>query len=489
MSLNDLSTIPESITQVLLEFIQAITPILELGEVEQWDGRSLLKKEQEIRELCLILAGKCIGILLKKLASSEEIQAHALKETQGWWRKKTGKNGLKKRTILTVGNVKITLKLPYVVERKSPEEKASKKRRQGFCPFLRWLGIERRVTPLVGSTIAEYGVMRHSFESAQLTLKDWGINLSIKRIQSITYGFCQAALSIRNSKIFHLRQGDLECNSVLKGCRVVISVDGGRSRLIEYTNPKRNKKTNRRRYKGEWKEPKLLTIYAVDEKGTKLKKGEIPITNDGTFGNSKELLEILEMYLLELGINQAREVLFIADGQDWMWNDIPPLLQKLGCDPNTTYYLQDFYHVTEHLSSFADTVFSQESAKKSWFKKACSQLKKGNSSELIEEMKKLSHPENCDEKDLNKDLKHLLKIQNNDRVNYPLILQKKLPIGSGAIESLIRQAVNLRLKGNGKFWIYRHAEAILHTRCQWLAGNWDSLVDAILTQRIYPNTS
>ncbi len=487
--MNVQSIIPSSITEDCQEFKKALTPLLELGEVEEWDGRILLEREKKIRELALILAGKCIAKLLEKLSKCREAQEKALKETRGWWRKTTAKKGSKTWTILTVGNVKMTLNLPYVVERKPSKKHKKKTRNQGFCPFLRWLGLEKRVTPLLWSTIAEYGTMRSSFESAQLTLKDWGIELSIKRIQSLTYSFCQEALSIRKSKMFHLEQGDLETKSILKGYRVVISVDGGRSRLIDYTGKKRNKKTNRRRYKGEWKEPKLLTIYAVDEQGKKIKAGEVPITNDGTFGNSQELLKLLEMYLVELGINQAREVLFIADGQDWMWNDIPPLLEKLGCDSNTTYYLQDFYHVTEHLSSFAETAFTQEAEKKTWFKQACSQLKKGKSAQLIAEMKKLIHQEKSDDKDLNKDIKHLIKIQKKDRINYPLILQKKLPIGSGAIESLIRQAVNLRLKGNGKFWIPRHAEAILHTRCQWLAGNWTSLVDTILTHRIYPNTS
>ena len=90
--------------------------------------------------------------------------------------------------------------------------------------------------------------------------------------------------------------------------------------------------------------------YAVNEKGKKIKTGEVPITNDGTFGKSKELLTILEMYLVHLGISQAQCVLFIADGAEWMWKDIPPLLKRLGCEPKTTYFLQDFYHVTEHLS-------------------------------------------------------------------------------------------------------------------------------------------
>ena len=65
----------------------------------------------------------------------------------------------------------------------------------------------------------------------------------------------------------------------------------------------------------------------------------------------------------------------------------------------------------------------------------------------------------------------------------------KLPIGSGAVESLIRQAVNLRLKGNGKFWLKENAEIILHSRCQWLSDSWNDFTNSILTLRIYPAIS
>jgi hypothetical protein len=62
----------------------------------------------------------------------------------------------------------------------------------------------------------------------------------------------------------------------------------------------------------------------------------------------------------------------------------------------------------------------------------------------------------------------------------------KLPIGSGAIESLIRQVVNMRLKGNGKFWLPENAELILHGRCQWAAGQWKQFSQRILTSGITP---
>ena len=94
--------------------LRLIAAQLEVGKVEQWDGRTLLKREKKIREAALILGGKCIAILLKKLSNCQEAQSRAVNQTQGWWRKKTGKNGAKTWTILTIGNVIVNLKLPYV---------------------------------------------------------------------------------------------------------------------------------------------------------------------------------------------------------------------------------------------------------------------------------------------------------------------------------------------------------------------------------------
>ena len=52
--------------------------------------------------------------------------------------------------------------------------------------------------------------------------------------------------------------------------------------------------------------------------------------------------------------------------------------------------------------------------------------------------------------------------------------------------SLIRQVVNLRLKGAGKFWLAQHAEILLHGRCQWAAGQWNQFCQRILTAGLVP---
>ncbi len=108
-------------------------------------------------------------------------------------------------------------------------------------------------------------------------------------------------------------------------------MDGGRTRIRYAKKGKRRPKTNRHGYVGEWQEPKLLTIYVVDEQGKRLNTAELSVTNDGTFSDVEPFMELLEMHLVRLGINHAKQVLLVADGAEWIWLRIPPLLQHLGC--------------------------------------------------------------------------------------------------------------------------------------------------------------
>jgi hypothetical protein len=59
--------------------------------------------------------------------------------------------------------------------------------------------------------------------------------------------------------------------------------------------------------------------------------------------------------------------------------------------------------------------------------------------------------------------------------------QRGLPLGSGAIESSIRRVINLRLKGNGKFWLEAHAEEMLQPRALVIIGRWDEQVQRMRT--------
>ena len=52
------------------EFKDNVTKILELADVENWDGVNIKEKEEKIRNIALILAGQCIAILLYNLSQN-----------------------------------------------------------------------------------------------------------------------------------------------------------------------------------------------------------------------------------------------------------------------------------------------------------------------------------------------------------------------------------------------------------------------------------
>ena len=60
-------------------------------------------------------------------------------------------------------------------------------------------------------------------------------------------------------------------------------------------------------------------------------------------------------------------------------------------------------------------------------------------------------------------------------MRYKEIKDKKLPIGSGGVESGIRRVINLRLKGPGIFWHEDVVDAMLLLRSYYKAGRWNTL--------------
>ena len=186
------NTIPATLdlTQFLKSFERDIAPEMSLLGVSQWDGRTICEREQKIRQAGLILAGQCIALLLHKLSESKQAQITAAKQTQGWRHPKSKGNGRVERQVLCLGNVVVSLRLPYVVERsKRSPEKRRKMRGQGFCPFLRWLCMEEGITPLVWSTVAEAGTVSGSFAIAHSWLKAWGITISQRRAPALDLQF------------------------------------------------------------------------------------------------------------------------------------------------------------------------------------------------------------------------------------------------------------------------------------------------------------
>ena len=226
----------------------------------------------------------------------------------------------------------------------------------------------------------------------------------------------------------------------------------------------------RTRYKGAWREPKLLIVYVVDAEG-KLARSFAPVL-DGLVRGPDAFFRLLRGYLQGLGIDQADRVLFVADGTHWIWNRVPGLVQALGLNPARVHQLIDFYHAVEHLGKVA-ALRKSWSAKerKAWLRKHRGWLLKGQVEAVVEAVQAICRGRRS--KAITTERNYFMR--NRDRMDYPRLKALGMPIGSGAVESAIRRVVNLRLKGPCIFWYKEHAEKMLMLRAYYKAGRWNLL--------------
>jgi hypothetical protein len=153
-----------------------------------------------------------------------------------------------------LGGVEVVLMARYWCRSQARAEKG-----KGSYFGLVLLGVCDRTTPALASEVAQLAAALSSFDDAQARLRQMGVVMSIRRIASVAYHFAQRARSRQELEGMGIKGS-------LAGKRVVISSDGGRLRVRRNKRGKRTKK-GRLRYRTDWREPKLLVIYVVDEKG------------------------------------------------------------------------------------------------------------------------------------------------------------------------------------------------------------------------------
>ncbi len=255
----------------------------------------------------------------------------------------------------------------------------------------------------------------------------------------------------------------------VEGKRCAVSVDGGRIRIRTAKKGKRTAK-NRRRFQADWREPKLLHIWVLDDDGTICRSFAPWI--DGTMKGPDAVFMLLAYYLTAIGITAAKQVLFIADGAPWIWVRVPALVEKLNLNPAKVRQIVDFYHAVEHLNAVADLRKGwNEKRRRQWVSRQTRYLWTGKNEDVVKAVREITRGRNSKLIDREKSY-----FENNlPRMQYARARNCRLPIGSGPMESAIRRVINLRMKGNGIFWLEENAESMIMLRSFYKAGRWDDL--------------
>src|SRR3954447_22586897 len=427
------------------------------------DAQDVRAWERQISELTDRLSGLLLAEAMQRASDHpENIQkARPLAQGAGHTLKDQGRRDVTLRTACGL----IVVRVPYF-SRNCDRVRSGR----GMYPILLLWGMHDRCTAALASEVSKLVAMLGSFEEVERVLADRGRPLDLKTIRSMAYRFAARARATQ-------RAGGLNWGETVMGRRVVLSVDGGRIRI---RTTKRGPKTarGRNRYRTDWREPKLLIIYVVDEKGQKDR--ELLAVIDGTLGGPDAIFKLLEFYLRELKITTADEVLFVADGARWIWNRVGALVRRLGIKPDQVHELVDFYHAVEHLGKLAALQPRWTAAERqAWIGRQRRRLLKGGFAEVHAAIDAVCGPRPG--KALKRERDYFKRNGGKGRMDYARMTALELPIGSGAIESAIRRVVNLRLKGPSVYWHKASAEAVLLLRSYYKAGRWNHLERQALT--------
>jgi hypothetical protein len=317
--------------------------------------------------------------------------------------------------------------------------------------------IKGGASPEYQSRVSQMSVITPSFSIAKDVLNNFKCESHPERNRVLSIGMGKTALENRVDNV-------LQSQETLSGQRVIIGIDGGRSRTREW---KAESKSAYGEFETPWREPKMLVISTIDKEG-KVDKKRLPIY-DTSFGDD-EIFDILRQYLQRLKINEAQSVQIVADGASWIWNRAKPMLLELGVQASKIIETLDYCHAIEHLNQLE--VYLPKAVQIPTMKDLKDWLWEGKIDKMKNRLMEI-FPDWAQNP-----LKPFDYFEKNQhRMNYKQFLEQNLPVGSGIIESGIRRIINLRFKCPSSFWNLENLEPLFFLRAAFLAGRWGILLN------------
>jgi hypothetical protein len=344
----------------------------------------------------------------------------------------------------------------------------------GLYPELAAYRISEGSSPNVQSEVGRrVGLL--PIEQARVELARQGLELDEKAIRRIAGELGAQILASRTRDLMRFRRGELPTGQEYTGKNIAVGIDGGRVRVRTLVKAIRvSGKRKRKKFRIDWREPKVVILFEVDKKG-RMVRGSRPVI-DGTLQGPDALIELVAFHLHRMGAAGAKMVTFVADGAPWIWKRLDWVIAQVKLDPDRVVEVLDWCHAVHHLGVALAALPLTESQRKGLYQRLRGLLKEGQSRDVIAELKVLAVNQPNDSA-MWREIRYLTKHSDVGRLRYARFRRRSVPIGSGAIESTIRRVINLRLKGNGIYWTEDNAEAVFQLRAAVISGRWEEILE------------
>jgi hypothetical protein len=371
-----------------------------------------------------------------------------------------------------LGGLAITVMTLYC----SPRARTGKGRGtegSGLYPELAAYRISEGCSPNVQAEVGRLvGLM--PIEQARAELARRGLELDEKAVRRIANELGAQMLATRTRDLMRFRAGGLPAGTEFADKRVAVEIDGGRVRVRTVIETVRvGGKRKRKPFRVEWREPKVVILFETDEKG-RMVKGSRPVI-DGTLQGPDVLIELVAFHLHRLGGARATVVTVAADGAPWIWARLDWVVARVELDPIRVVEVLDWCHAVHHLSLALAGAGLAEDRRAAEYGRLRAQLKAGRSRMVIERLEALA-TDQPDDSAVWREIAYLTRHAEAGRLRYDCFRCRGVPLGSGAIESTIRRAINLRLKGTSIFWTEENAEAVFQLRAAVVSGRWEAIL-------------
>ena len=371
-----------------------------------------------------------------------------------------------------LGGLAVTVMTLYC----SPRARTGKRRGaegSGLYPELAAYRISEGNSPNVQAEVGRLvGLL--PIEQARAELARKGLEEDEKAVRRIAGELGAQMLATRTRDLKRFRACELPAGNEFAGKSVAAEIDGGRVRVRTIVKKTRvSGKTKRKKFRVEWREPKVVILFEVDKKG-RMVRGSRPLI-DGTLQGPDALIELVAFHLHRMGAAKAKVVTFAADGAPWIWKRLDWIVAQVKLEPCRVVEVLDWCHAVHHVSVALAALSLAECQRNELYNRLRGLLKAGKSRIVIKELETLAVGEDEDSS-VWREIRYLTKHSDAGRLRYNCFRSRGVPMGSGAIESTIRRVINLRLKGNGIYWTEDNAEAVFQLRAAVVSGRWEEIL-------------
>lgn len=335
------------------------------------------------------------------------------------------------------------------------------------------LGITEGSSPALVSIGGRQCALLPCYQIAQKELAARGTALDSKVVHRIARQLGASVLTCRTRERLRWRAGLLPASKELAGNRVPARIDGGRTRLRTVLRKQKGNgkaKTQRRRYQAHGREPKLLILFEIEERG-RLKKGTRPWL-EGSFAGPDEVLELLAFPLHRLGAAGAEVVTFVADGAPWVWERLDWVERRVGLKAGPAVGVLDWCQAVHNLRLALESLGLREQQRQQHYPQLRGWRRQGWHGLWQRELEELGQAAG-NPAGLEQPLNSLCNPAAAGHLDYKRLRRRGLPQGRGASASAIRRVIKLRWKGPGLRWHEENADGALALRAAAVTERWE----------------